>query len=106
MLVSAVYDATVEEGNVISAFLLLMSINILFAIIASAFIVIEVIHIHYVHLAKAVTHCCVFTRYVESKCISVCVGVFDVIEFAQLCTSMLAFNKIIHVDILLLCVFL
>ena len=37
-----VYQATVDEGNVITAFLLLMSINVLFAIIASAFIVIEV----------------------------------------------------------------
>ena len=39
---SAVYKATVEEGNVITAFLLLMGINVVFAIIASAFIVIEV----------------------------------------------------------------
>ena len=39
----AVYHATVEDGNVISAFLLLLGFNVLFAIIASAFIVIEVI---------------------------------------------------------------
>lgn len=37
-----VYKATAPEGNVITAFLLLMGINVLFAIFASAFIVIEV----------------------------------------------------------------
>ena len=38
----AVYNATASEGNVIAAFLLLMAINVLFAVIASAFIVLEV----------------------------------------------------------------
>ena len=41
-IVYIVYNATVSEGYVITAFLLLMSINVLFAIIASAFIVLEV----------------------------------------------------------------
>ncbi|CAI7991030.1 Chloride transport protein 6 [Geodia barretti] len=40
-LFDKVYHATVEDGNVISAFLLLLGVNVLFAIIASAFIVIE-----------------------------------------------------------------
>jgi chloride channel 6 len=40
-LFEKVYHATVEEGNVITAFLLLLGFNVLFAIIASAFIVIE-----------------------------------------------------------------
>jgi chloride channel 6 len=45
-LFEKVYHATVEEGNVITAFLLLLGFNVLFAIIASAFIVIEVTTTH------------------------------------------------------------
>jgi chloride channel 6 len=40
-LFDRVYNATASEGNVITAFLLLMAINVLFAVIASAFIVLE-----------------------------------------------------------------
>ena len=65
--VRAVYKATIDEGYVVTAFLLLMGINVLFAIIASAFIVIEVcadMHLLCVHMYMYILlHCtCKFSN--------------------------------------------